>query len=121
MCEASDKYGRPVPHYPEYKHLLEEAGFEDVHEEVFKVPSNPWPKDARLKEIGKVSAKYMTGRGRLADSVQFQHLQYLEGLKGLTIGLFTRSLQWQPEEVEVFLAHMRGELKDRSIHSYQNV
>ncbi len=61
MCEASEKYGRPVPHYPEYKHMLEEAGFEDVHEEVFKVPSSPWPKDARLKEIGKVSARYTTG------------------------------------------------------------
>ncbi len=65
--------------------------------------------------------KYRTGRGNLADSVQFQALQYQEGLKGLTIGLFTRSLQWQLEEVEVFLAKMRGELKDRSIHSYQNV
>lgn len=56
MCDASGKYGRPVLHYHEYKNLIKEAGFEDVHEEVFKVPSSPWPKDARLKELGQVSA-----------------------------------------------------------------
>ena len=35
-----------------YKQWLEEAGFEDVQQFIFKWPINTWPKDPRMKEIG---------------------------------------------------------------------
>ncbi|MCJ1339888.1 hypothetical protein MMC09_005180 [Bachmanniomyces sp. S44760] len=102
LCEASDQYGRPVPRHFEFKAMFEEAGFVDVQEHFFKIPLNTWPKDKRLKEAGK-----------------FQLISYLEGCEALSIGLFTRVLNWQPMEVQVLLARFRAELRDRTLHTYQ--
>jgi hypothetical protein len=40
---------------------------------------------------------------------------------GLTMMLFTRCLGWSREEVEVFLADVRKEAKDKRIHSYYHL
>jgi len=104
ICEAAGAYNRYTPKCREYKAWVEEAGFVDVTETIFKRPLNSWPKNKTLKEIGK-----------------FQLMNYTEGLEGLTIGLLTRALHWQPAEVQVLLAKVRAELRDKSIHSYQNV
>ncbi len=55
FLEACTKLRRPIPSVDAYKKGLEEAGFVDVEERVYKRPSNPWPKDPHLKEIGAVS------------------------------------------------------------------
>ena len=102
ICEASAKYHRPVPYHNEFYAWFKEAGFEDVTQYVFKSPSNPWPKDRTLKESGK-----------------FQLLAHLEGLEGISLGLLTRALEWKPEEVNILMAKIRPELKDKTIHSYQ--
>ncbi|MCJ1232962.1 hypothetical protein MMC14_000916 [Varicellaria rhodocarpa] len=102
LCQSSTEYGKPVPKHDQYKAWLEEAGFVDVKEYCFKIPVNTWPKNKQLKEVGK-----------------YQLINYTEGCEGLCIGLFTRVLQWQPSEVQVLLARLRAELKDRTIHAYQ--
>lgn len=102
ICEAAEKYNRPIPQHTEYRAMFEKAGFVDVREVFLKSPSNPWPKDKTLKEIGK-----------------FQLLALLDGLEGVSIGLMTRGLDWKAEEVQVLLAKVRSEIKDRSIHAYQ--
>ncbi len=48
-------------------------------------------------------------------------MHFLEGLGGLTVGLFTRVLGWTSLEIDILLAKMRTEMKDRSIHSYETV
>ena len=68
----------------------------------FKIPTNSWPKNKELKEVGK-----------------YQLINYTEGYEGIGIGLFTRVLGWNAAEVQVLIAKLRGELKDRSIHAYQ--
>ncbi|MCJ1476471.1 hypothetical protein MMC13_005137 [Lambiella insularis] len=103
IVEASEQYGKPVPIYTDYKQFLEEAGFVDVKEYLFKIPINTWAKNKQLKEVGK-----------------YQLLNYHEGYEGIGIGLFTRSLNWQPSEFQVLLARLRVELKDRSIHAFQH-
>lgn len=40
------------------------------------------------------------------------------GLHGLSSAVYTRVLGWSAEELEVFLAQVRQELKDTSIHTY---
>ena len=102
LCQSSTDYGKPVPRHDQYKAWLEEAGFVDVKEYCFKIPVNTWPKNKQLKEVGK-----------------YQLINYTEGCEGLCIGLFTRVLHWQPSEVQVLLARLRSELKDRTIHAYQ--
>ena len=102
MMEASQQYNRPVPEYKAYREWMEEAGFVDIQEYFLKRPINTWPKNKQLKEIGRA-----------------QLMNYSEGIEGLTIGLFTRALGWTAAEVQVLIAKLRPELKDRNIHSYQ--
>jgi metalloendopeptidase OMA1, mitochondrial len=52
--EAAMKLGRPLRIANKIKKWMQQAGFVDVHEEVFKMPVNPWPKEERMKEIGRV-------------------------------------------------------------------
>ncbi|MCJ1393219.1 hypothetical protein MMC18_006091 [Xylographa bjoerkii] len=103
VIDASEQYGKPVPRHTQYKGWLEAAGFVDVREYLFKIPVNTWPKNKQLKEVGK-----------------YQLLNYTEGYEAIGIGLFTRSLNWQPAEFQVLLARLRQEIKDRTIHTYQH-
>ena len=102
ITEASVDYNRPIPYHTEYLKMFQQAGFVDIKQITLKSPTNPWPKDKRLKEVGK-----------------FQLLAHTEGLEGISIGLLTRARRWKADEVSVLMAQLRPELKDRSIHSYQ--
>lgn len=74
----------------------------DVEQVILKSPTNSWPDEKDLKEVGR-----------------FQLLTHLEGMEAISIGLMTRALHWNAEEVRVLVARLRPELKDKSIHSYQ--
>ncbi|KAJ9659644.1 hypothetical protein H2201_007235 [Coniosporium apollinis] len=101
LLEAGKKLGRPVNAAEQYKKWMEAAGFVDIHEEVHKWPQNPWAKHPRQKEIGLWTMTDM-----------------LEGLHGLSMGPFTRASIMIPEEVEVFLAEVRKDVKNPKIRSY---
>jgi hypothetical protein len=84
-----------------YKERMEKAGFVDVVESIFKVPTNPWPKDKKLKMIGA-----------------FELANVSEGLEGFLIRGYTTILGGDRKDMEVLLAHSREEIKNRNIHSY---
>ena len=42
----------------------------------------------------------------------------LEAVEPYTLALFTRVLGWSIDEVQVLIAGIKNELKDRSIHMY---
>ncbi|RWA11221.1 hypothetical protein EKO27_g3913 [Xylaria grammica] len=48
-----------------YKRWMHEAGFDNIREEVFAVPGNPWPKGAEQKQLGamqwRISSRASTG------------------------------------------------------------
>lgn len=52
--EAFRRIGKPILKCHEHPELLKQAGFEDVHWEIQPRPVNDWPKDSRMKEIGRV-------------------------------------------------------------------
>lgn len=81
---------------------FERAGFVDIRQVILKSPTNPWPKDRKLREVGK-----------------FQLLAHLEGLEGVSLGALTRAKAWKAEEVKVLIAKVRPELMDKNIHSFQ--
>ncbi|RDW66656.1 hypothetical protein BP5796_09405 [Coleophoma crateriformis] len=104
LClEASEKTGRPWNTVQYWNSWLQEIGFEDVHEEVFLWPINMWPRDKGLKELGMwfredvLSVLPATGR------------------------LLTKGLGWSSEEVEVLLAGVRDDVKDRRVHMFEEV
>jgi hypothetical protein len=51
--QAGEKYGRLVNSALWYKEQMEAAGFVNVTEVVYKWPTNRWPKDKKMKEIGE--------------------------------------------------------------------
>lgn len=101
LCEGMAQFGKPMDHAPQWKGMLEEAGFDDVQEEVFKIPIGSWPKDPKLKEIGGV-----------------QYYQELQAVDSYTPAVFSRVLGWSDTEIDVFIAKVKKELKDPSIHLY---
>ncbi|KAI0433138.1 S-adenosyl-L-methionine-dependent methyltransferase [Xylaria sp. FL1042] len=93
--------GRSGLNTVKYKRWMREAGFEQIREEVFAVPGNPWPKGAEQKQLG---------------AMQMENI--LEGLHGISISLFTKFLGMSSEAVEALLVDVRKDLIDRNIHFY---
>ncbi|RYC63364.1 hypothetical protein CHU98_g2838 [Xylaria longipes] len=93
--------GRSGLNTVKYRRWLRAAGFEDVREEVFAVPGNPWAKGEEQKQLG---------------ALQMNNI--LEGLHGISISLFTKFLGMSPEAVEALLVDVRKDLTNRNIHFY---
>ncbi|KAH6674243.1 putative Trans-aconitate 2-methyltransferase [Halenospora varia] len=84
LDEAAMAAGRPMRIANKMKRWYKEAGFVDVEEKTFKLPINTWPRDRHLKYIG-----------------QMQEDNWLSGLGGITMGLFSRMFSWSKTEIEV--------------------
>lgn len=103
LCEAARALGRPMgtDASANYKQWLEEFGFVDIEERLFMWPINAWPKDPYMKELGR-----------------WNQVNILDGLEGFCLALLTRGLGWRKEEVDVFVAKVSNDLRDRRIHAY---
>ncbi|GKT84327.1 methyltransferase domain-containing protein [Colletotrichum tofieldiae] len=84
--------------------VLKDVGFEDVHVERFKWPTNNWPKDTKHKELGIWN---------------FENLA--PNLEGMFMASYTRGLHWKKEEVLVMVANARKDFANRNIHAYFNM
>ncbi|KAK1962343.1 methyltransferase domain-containing protein [Colletotrichum sublineola] len=104
VVEAADKAGRSLAVAASFKQMLEEAGFVDVQEQKAKWPFNPWPKDQKLKHLGAWS-----------------QASALMGIEAVSMGLFTRVLDWSPEETTVFCAEVRNAHKKIGVQAYYDV
>ncbi|KAG5794788.1 hypothetical protein H9Q69_006173 [Fusarium xylarioides] len=101
LCEGSAKFGKPIDCAPLWKDKLIAAGFENVRQEIRKMPLGSWPKDPKLKEIGK-----------------YQSIQEAKAIESYTPQIFSAVLGWSQEEIQVFMAKVKNEIKDPSIHLY---
>jgi hypothetical protein len=102
--KAAMTLGRPLRIANKLKNWYEQAGFVDVHEVVYGIPINSWARDARDKLLGK-----------------FMYWNMCQGVHAWTVEYFVKALQWTDAEVEVYLAHLRTALADRSVHAYYKV
>lgn len=103
LCEASRNLGRPMGSdvcdlFPQQ---MRDAGFVDVQQRDFAWPTNTWPKNPLMKELGLRTLINCT-----------------DGMEGFCLALLTRGLGWTKEEVDVFVALVKKDFKDRSIHAY---
>ncbi|KAF9873172.1 hypothetical protein CkaCkLH20_09335 [Colletotrichum karsti] len=101
LLKGTQTIGRSFDGAKLYKKQLEEAGFVNVTERVFKWPQNRWPRDPRYKELGLWTLENITS-----------------GLEALSVAVYTRVLGWSKESVDVLLAHVRKDMKNEAIHSY---
>ncbi|CEJ54314.1 hypothetical protein PMG11_00632 [Penicillium brasilianum] len=101
---GSRLFGKDMSSVVTWKEKMEKAGFINVEERVFKLPQSPWPKDPKLKELGR-----------------YHQLNMLEAMPTYSYALFTRMLGWDRNRIEALLAGVRHELKDLSNHLYSKV
>ncbi|RYN70093.1 hypothetical protein AA0118_g46 [Alternaria tenuissima] len=101
--KAAHKLGRPLRIADKLKRWYKEAGFVDVHEGVFAIPANQWPKSDREKMLGKYCSWNL-----------------MLGLQGWSLEYFVTGLGLTPAEVEVYLAHVRNSIVDENVHAYYN-
>ncbi|KAI1323971.1 S-adenosyl-L-methionine-dependent methyltransferase [Xylariaceae sp. FL0255] len=101
--EASNKYGRSMSIVDDnvVPKAFEKAGFVDIKERFFKLPSTPWAKDDKLRQIGA-----------------FSRLAMEQDLDGYALYLFTNALGWSQAQVMVFLARIRKELRNPRMQPY---
>ncbi|KAH6879483.1 S-adenosyl-L-methionine-dependent methyltransferase [Thelonectria olida] len=106
LLSAFTANGSPLDSALKYKDQLEEAGFVNINIVKRKWPLNQWPKDQKHKQIGA-----------------WAYANTLDALAALSLAVFTRpvgqgGLGWGNDELEVFLAGVRKDLKNPKIHSY---
>jgi len=93
LCVASEMIDRQLNMANQVKGWLEEVGFVDVQQVVFKIPTNGWPKDPRLKYLGLLWQRNV-----------------MTGLSGFSLDLFNRVLEKTVEEIEVSTARLDEKL-----------
>lgn len=84
LCNASLSAGRPLDITPMIKQWYIDAGFVDVHEKVYKIPMNGWPRVPKLKQLGEMWQRNVG-----------------DGMSGLSYALFHREWGMQKDEIEV--------------------
>lgn len=102
LCmEGYGRFGVNARAMENNKTLLEEGGFVNIGEKVWKVPIGTWPRDPTMKTIGLYNRSII-----------------IDGLQGVGMAPLTRALKWTPEEVEVFLVDVRRSLMKSPAHAY---
>ncbi|KAJ5254274.1 hypothetical protein N7497_011418 [Penicillium chrysogenum] len=101
LTKASEAFQRPMNIAEGHRQRLVEAGFEDVRDEVYKVPSSVWARDPVQKEIGR-----------------YNQCSLLMAVESYSLALFTRVLGWSNNDTQVFLAGVRKDLKNPAVHTY---
>ncbi|KAF1918679.1 S-adenosyl-L-methionine-dependent methyltransferase [Ampelomyces quisqualis] len=103
MHDGAQKAGFPLDAVSHVPDMMQRSGFVDVVATPVKWPINTWPKDKKFKELGKWVSE-----------------NFNWGAESMCLALFTRALGWSIEEVQVFAAAMRADLKNRKLHAYWN-
>ncbi|KAM0437943.1 hypothetical protein ACHAQK_007028 [Fusarium lateritium] len=80
---------------------MEEAGFVDVQVWDFKAPIGGWAKDPRLRQIG-----------------QFAQAALEQDYEGYVLYMANMVLGWSKEEVSLYCAQLRREIRSGKFHPY---
>ncbi|KAI0547014.1 S-adenosyl-L-methionine-dependent methyltransferase [Xylaria curta] len=103
FAEAGRKFGRtfqPVEDNIQVK-AMEAAGFVDIKVYNMKTTLGSWAADAKYKEIG-----------------QYARLALEQDIEGFIMYMWTTVLGWTREEIAVYAAHLRRELRSPQFHAY---
>ena len=101
MTAINAETGKGIDTMNTMRARIEAAGFTNIHEKLYKVPTGDWAKNKILKEAGRLNL-----------------IQFKQGMEGYIMFVLTRHGGWTPEEVQLYLAGIRKELDARP-HVYQ--
>ncbi|RSL45560.1 hypothetical protein CEP53_010721 [Fusarium sp. AF-6] len=104
--EAGVKIGRPftILHEDLARKAMEEAGFVDIESKDFKAPVGAWPKDKTMREIG-----------------QFAQVALEQDIEGYVLGVAGLARGWSKDEVAVYCAKLRQEIRSLKQHAYYRI
>ncbi|KAM0346688.1 hypothetical protein ACHAPU_005401 [Fusarium lateritium] len=80
---------------------MEKTGFVNLEEKNFKVPIGGWPKDVKMKEIGRYAQATLE-----------------QDIEGYVLFMANTVEGWTKEEVEVYISLLRRELRAGKMHPY---
>ncbi|KAL4995767.1 hypothetical protein BDV10DRAFT_124629 [Aspergillus recurvatus] len=100
MDEAAEKFGRKINMGPKQKKLMEQAGFVEVQEQVFKIPTREWKDDPTTKNGG------------------YYHDHWIDNIKGYSLRLFTKILGWSKEDTDSLLKRVLQDLDQEDLQLY---
>ncbi|KAL2133430.1 hypothetical protein VTI74DRAFT_2356 [Chaetomium olivicolor] len=103
LLDAARKIGRDPCPGVSLEAWVRDAGFTNVKHQKIPIPIGSWPRDPKLKEIGK-----------------YNYVQVLSGLEAFTLRLFCDVLGWSKPEVTVLLAKVRNEFKSGKFNALFN-
>ncbi|KAK5196120.1 hypothetical protein LTR99_008071 [Exophiala xenobiotica] len=101
MNEASKRFGKELKTAAALKTHMQNAGFVEVHEEIYKVPIGPWAKGKKYKELGS-----------------FYRAQFIDAVEPFTLALFTRVLGYSADEAKIIIARVKKDLVNPKLHMY---
>ncbi|KAI1492951.1 S-adenosyl-L-methionine-dependent methyltransferase [Biscogniauxia mediterranea] len=101
--EAGTKFGRSFRVVEDgiQRKALEAAGFVDLKVYELRTPIGSWPANAKEREIG-----------------QYAQLALEQDIEGFVVYMWTTVMGWSPDEIHVYAAHLRRELRSRKCHAY---
>jgi hypothetical protein len=101
LLYASIRAGKPLNNAKLHKQRLEEAGFEDVQENICLLPTNQfWPKEKKFKELGLWTSANLG-----------------ENISGLSMALLTRYMGWSCNEVVDWADLIKEDFLNPHIHA----
>lgn len=101
LIKGAEALGRPITEPQHHKQRVLDAGFVNIEEKRYRWPTNRWPKDKNLKEVGLWTLANVEGN-----------------LEHVSMALLARGAGMSREEVLSFLAGVRKDLRDTKIHAY---
>ncbi|CAI7655758.1 unnamed protein product [Penicillium bialowiezense] len=105
LLSCGERAGRPLDTMEKMKERFHRAGFVDIHEKEYKWPIGPWARDQKYKEAGIVNLHH-----------------WISGMEGWAMWLLTKfgaPEPWSHDEVIVYVAKLRAELKNPRYHTYE--
>ncbi|KAL2145880.1 hypothetical protein VTI28DRAFT_5962 [Corynascus sepedonium] len=99
--EGGKKFGRTFMAVSDnvQRPALEAAGFVNLVQSDYKAPLTAWPADKKQQQIGAYS-----------------HLSLEQDVEGLVLYTFQQIMGWSTAELHAYLAHLRRQLRDKSVH-----
>ncbi|KAK3385900.1 S-adenosyl-L-methionine-dependent methyltransferase [Podospora didyma] len=83
------------------KKAFDEAGFVNVTVWDFKCPLTTWPADRKLKEMGA-----------------FSQMALEQDIEGYVLFMWSEVMGWSTKEIHVYIAHLRNQIRDKSVHAF---
>ncbi|KAF5969528.1 methyltransferase [Fusarium coicis] len=103
FIEGGQKIGRSFTIVEDgvQRSAMEKAGFVNLEERDFKVPIGGWPRDPKMKEIGKYAQATLE-----------------QDIEGYVLFMANTVEGWTRAEVEVYISMLRRELRRGTMHPY---